>query len=329
MILNEVRLPKGFFKVVNSFTLPGKGEWDAVFNKDEYLYLDSQNKDVLGYATQARTWRGKEVDFKYLLSPIGYQEFTKNIEKLDPSLVPNANSLTKQTKAAPKEFTTVVGRVSKRLNDLNLDPSTKIKVSVLEKHLVKLSGRQIRFEDYATSTTASTSSTAATNAKPGTIASTSSQELINDSNVQIKRGINIVTTPDFVVKFDYEGPKATLNWIHSKTTKYKGKDVFKSLADYLTTKGVKTIGAWGTKGVVYGVEAYGYYVMMKWGFVPEDMDKVNALIGTDYPNFEQASRDLSFWTKWKEDGKDYFGNFDLKPNSLSWQLFNKNSSSTQ
>lgn len=326
MILQEVRLPKAFFKVTNSFTLPGKGEWDAVFNKGEYLYLDSNNKDVLGYATISGEWRNKEVDFKYLLSPTGYQEFTKNIVKVNPNQAPELAGTTKTT---PEEFTTTVGRVAKRLYDLDLDPSTKIKVSILEKHLAKLTGKQIRFIEAApVTTTATAHATTSTLAKLGESTTTTASELVNDSNVKIKRGINTVTTPDFVLNFDYEGPKATLNWIHSKTSKYKGKDVFKSLAEYLKSKGVKTIGAWGTKGVVYGIEAYGYYVMMKWGFVPENMDEINGILGTEYSSFIEASRDTEFWKQWKEKGKDYFGNFDLKPNSISWQLFNKNSLST-
>lgn len=298
-VLKEVRLPKSFFKVIRSFTLPGIDNWDVAFNKDEYLYLDSSNKDILGYVVFTHLWKKKGVNFSYLLSPKGYKEFIQNVVRIDSSQAPELPGVVK--KKEPIEFTTTIKSIGRKLDDLDLEPSTKVKVAVLEKHLTKLTGKEIRFIEAIAET-----------------------ELVNDSNVKIKKGINIVTTPDFVIKFDYEGPKATLIWIHSKTTKYKGKDVFKSLINYLSSKGVKTIGAWGTKGIVYGVQASGYYAILKWGFVPENMEEINTILGTKYSNFEEASNDPEFWSNWKQKGKDYYGVFDLKPNSLSWKLFNKN-----
>lgn len=67
----------------------------------------------------------------------------------------------------------------------------------------------------------------------------------------------------------------------------------------------------------------------RFGKYPEDMNEINSILGTGYPNFETASNDLEFWNLWKEKGSDYYGVFDLRPNSLSWRMFNKNSPITQ
>ena len=296
-VLTEVRLPKSFFKVIRSFTFPGLDDWDVAFNKDEYLYLDSSNKDVLGYVSFSHLWKKKGVKFSYLLSPQGYKEFMQNVVRIDSNQAPELPGVAK--KKEPIEFTTTIKSVGRKLDDLDLEPSTKIKVAVLEKYLTKLTGKEIRFVENDTTS------------------------LINDSNVKMKRGLNVVTTPDFVVNFDYEGDKATLNWIHSRTTKYKGREVFKSLISYLQSKGVKKIGAWGTKGLVYGVQANGYYAMLRWGGEPEGgIKEINNILRTDYKSLDLAKKDPVFWGLWKKNGKDIFVTFDLRPNSQFWKTFN-------
>lgn len=293
-VLKEVRLPKSFFKVIRSFTFPGVDDWDVAFNKDEYLYLDSSNKDVLGYVSFSHLWKKKGVKFSYLLSPQGYKEFTQNVIKIDSSQAPELPGVVK--KKGPIEFTTTIKSIGRKLDDLDLEPSTKIKVAVLEQHLTKLTGKEIRFVESIN---------------------------ISDSDVKLKRGLSIIETEDYIINFDYEGEKATLNWINTKTNKYKGKEIFNAFLDYMKSKGVRKIGAYGTKGNVYGIKAYGYYVMLKWGFIPENISEINDLLSTSYNSFEEALQDSNFWNQWKEKGDDYYGIFDLTPNSLSWKLFNR------
>lgn len=144
---------------------------------------------------------------------------------------------------------------------------------------------------------------------------------ISDNDIQLKKGLSVIDTPDYIVKFDMdEDNTATLIWINNKTNKYKGKELFNALLEYLKGQGIKQLSAWGTRGKVYGVQAVGHYVMLRWGFIPVNMDYINKPLNTNYKTITDALKDPEFLTRWKQDGDDFKGVFNMKPNSLSWKL---------
>jgi hypothetical protein len=146
---------------------------------------------------------------------------------------------------------------------------------------------------------------------------------ISPADIQLKKGLSVIDNPDYICKFDIDDDQtATLIWINTKTNKYKGKDIFKALLEYLKGEGVNKVYAWGTRGKVYGVQAVGHYVMLRWGFIPENMNYINKPLKTNYKNIKDALNDPEFLVKWKQDGDDFKGVFDMKSNSLSWKLLN-------
>lgn len=146
---------------------------------------------------------------------------------------------------------------------------------------------------------------------------------ISDEDIKLKKGMSVIDTPDYICKFDInDDHTATLIWINTKTNKYKGKEIFEALLEYFKEQGVKKVFAWGTRGKVYGVQAIGHYVMLRWGFIPETMDYINKPLKTSYKTFKDALKDPEFLSKWKQDGDDFKGVFDMKSGSLSWKLLN-------
>ena len=144
---------------------------------------------------------------------------------------------------------------------------------------------------------------------------------ISDNDIQLKKGLSVIDNADYICKFDINDDNtATLIWINTKTNKYKGKEIFEALLEYFKGEGVKKVFAWGTRGKVYGVQAVGHYVMLRWGFIPEDITYINKPLKTNYKTIKDALQDPEFLPKWKQDGDDFKGVFNMKPNSLSWKL---------
>ena len=68
----------------------------------------------------------------------------------------------------------------------------------------------------------------------------------------------------------------------------------------------------------------GYYTMLRWGFIPEGGIKfINKVLHSNYESLESAIIDPEFWNRWKLEGKEFIGFFDLSSNSLSWKILNK------
>lgn len=142
------------------------------------------------------------------------------------------------------------------------------------------------------------------------------------TTIKYKNNIPSIKNPDFDIIFDIKDDNtAELTWINNKTNKYKGRDIFEAFMLYLKSKGIKRVEAWGTKGKMHGTTAIGYYVMLKYGVIPTNINDINKILNTNYKNIQDAFKDPSFWENWKANGDDYFGVFDLSNNSLSWKVF--------
>ena len=157
----------------------------------------------------------------------------------------------------------------------------------------------------------------------------------NNTNVELNNIINANFKPDkhgdihiknndFEVKFDTFGDNYRLNWIKNFSGKYKGTEIFKNMLHNLHDKiGDKPITATGIKGVFKGKPVNGYYTMFRWGFVPDGgIKQINKILNTKYNDLESAINDPAFFDKWKENGEEYEGIFDMSPNSISWKLIN-------
>jgi hypothetical protein len=141
-----------------------------------------------------------------------------------------------------------------------------------------------------------------------------------------------VETSDFILKIDDMTNHVTLSWIYTKTRTYSGTDIIRALIKYAQEKNYKFIAGYGIKGFdIVEIEGKktrivtnGYYSLMRWGFLPDKGIKViNKKLKTNYATLEDAFSDSSFWTTWKDNGGDYTGEFDLKPNSLSFKVLDK------
>lgn len=154
-------------------------------------------------------------------------------------------------------------------------------------------------------------------------------DIIKNKMITGKDGYKSIETPDFILKIDEVDTHVTLSWIYMKTQKYKGTDVLNAIIKYSKSKGYKSITGFGIRGTdivkIDGksktIETNGYYTLMRWGFIPDNGIKmINRVLKTKYPSLIAAYKDPEFWTKWKQNGKDYTGEFDIAPNSLSWKI---------
>ncbi len=139
-------------------------------------------------------------------------------------------------------------------------------------------------------------------------------------------------TEDFMLRIGEMTSHITLSWIYTKTSKYSGTDILKALIKYCQENGFKSITGYGIKGhdsvIIDGkrksIVTNGYYSLMRWGFIPDKGVKfINKTLKTNYSTLEDAFSDKEFWTKWKEDGKEYTGEFDVSSNSLSFRVLDK------
>ena len=141
----------------------------------------------------------------------------------------------------------------------------------------------------------------------------------------------LVDTDDFILKYD-DTSYMTLDWIYMKTNKYRGTDIFKAFLQLAKERGHNKVKAWAIKGAdvvkINGksksIVVNGYYTMLRWGFIPEGGIKfINKVLHSNYESLESAIIDPEFWNRWKLEGKEFIGFFDLSSNSLSWKILNK------
>lgn len=139
-------------------------------------------------------------------------------------------------------------------------------------------------------------------------------------------------TDDFMLRIGEMTSHVTLSWIYTKTNKYSGTDILKALIKYCQESGFKTITGYGIRGtdsvIINGkrkiITTNGYYSLMRWGFIPDKGIKfINNILKTNYTTLEDAFSNKEFWTKWREDGKEYTGEFDVSSNSLSFNVLDK------
>ncbi len=129
MKVNEVRLPDGYFKILKNFYLPiSKDNQDIVFNKDQIVHIDTTNKKIFAYNTNINEQVDKDVDYFKLMHPDNYKIFKDNSERT----IPNPEILPKQFKPETEDsFTVSVKRLNNKIQSLNLNPDTKLKITIL------------------------------------------------------------------------------------------------------------------------------------------------------------------------------------------------------
>ncbi len=139
-----------------------------------------------------------------------------------------------------------------------------------------------------------------------------------------KKGYHEIDSQDFVLRYDIVGDSLQLMWIRNRTNRIKGLDIFKQLVKYAQSINMDDIYGWWVDGTIDKVPATGYYIGMKWGFMPVDGIKfVNKQLKTNYPDMTAAHADPNFLPMWKAKGRNFTGEFDLKPGSLSLQILSK------
>lgn len=134
--VNEVRLPHGYFKVKTMFSLPN-GQWDIMFNKDNIIEIDTVAKTVKKWAkvfnstsgsNASGEWQSLPYPYLELMQPNIYGIFKKNSVKLaaedTPELGQKMNDIV--------QFTTTVKKFAKKVEELGLEDSTKLKITVID-----------------------------------------------------------------------------------------------------------------------------------------------------------------------------------------------------
>lgn len=134
--INEVRLPHGYFKITGTFNLDDGTGWDIIFNKDNIVEIDTENKKVKRWSrlfnstTNANNGDWTSTDFSYnkLMLPDFYKEFKVNSIKLSAEETPEFV----KNKVKTQEFTTTVKRFNNKATQSGLTDDTKVKVIVIK-----------------------------------------------------------------------------------------------------------------------------------------------------------------------------------------------------
>lgn len=143
---------------------------------------------------------------------------------------------------------------------------------------------------------------------------------ILEENYTYDHFYKVVQNDDFILKWDESEDHLTLSWIYRISDKYKGREIFNSLIEYCKKKNIPRITAYCVRGYDsisinnQKEEIYdnGYYTLLKWGFKPDKGIKlINKTLKTNYKTIESAVRSPLFWKKWKDDGVDFTGYYDL------------------
>lgn len=123
-IINEVRLPSGYFRILNQFMLPGADNFDTVFNKNKIIHIDTENKKVLMWNSYNSEWNDCGVTYNQLMDQTLYNKFKANSVKV------SLEELPKEIPAKVFTFNTTVRAFNRRADDEGLEPDDKIKVVV-------------------------------------------------------------------------------------------------------------------------------------------------------------------------------------------------------
>ena len=129
--INEVRIPKGYFKVLVSFTLPGHEGYDIVFNKNEILEIDPESRTVKFYEKYREIWENKDIIYNQFMMPDVYKIFKENTVKIDPADYTNITKVKPKVDPDKVEFTTTVKNFPKKAASLGLDTFNKVKVETI------------------------------------------------------------------------------------------------------------------------------------------------------------------------------------------------------
>lgn len=132
-LINEVRLPDGYFKVIKSFIvkLPND-EYDTIINRDAIIFIDTNNKMIKQWNKILGHWELFSIPYLTLMNQEFYILFKQNTIKINPKdLNIPLEHITSSEEETNIGFITTVKGIQNRLAKLNLDASTKLKVEIL------------------------------------------------------------------------------------------------------------------------------------------------------------------------------------------------------
>lgn len=137
IMINEVRLPQGYFKVVNTFSLPD-GEWDQMFNPGNIIEIDTVGKTIKNWAqlvnnttmSKSGKWQAEPFSYNKLMLPEFYNLFKINTKRLSAEETPSFAKKDK-TKEEIQQFTTTVKRFNTKALEFGLEDADKVKVTIL------------------------------------------------------------------------------------------------------------------------------------------------------------------------------------------------------
>lgn len=134
-IINEARLAPGFFKVSVGFVM-SDGEWDVLFNTNNIIEIDTDNKIVNKWAQlttnvtyiKSGSWRSTAFPYNQLILPENYKLFMDNTVILSAEDTPK---FVRKILAKDTQFNTTVKNFDTRASEHGLADSDKVKVIVL------------------------------------------------------------------------------------------------------------------------------------------------------------------------------------------------------
>jgi hypothetical protein len=132
-LINEVRLPDGYFKVIKSFIvkLPND-EYDTIINRDAIIFIDTNNKMIKQWNKILGHWELFSIPYLTLMNQEFYIMFKQNTIKINSKdLNIPLEHITSSDEETNIGFITTVKGIQNRLAKLNLDASTKLKVAII------------------------------------------------------------------------------------------------------------------------------------------------------------------------------------------------------
>ena len=124
-MINEVRLPNGYFKVNKTFYLLASDGFDDVFTSDKIIKIDTVNKSISIWNNEMRKWITSGITYNQMMNPEYYTIFKSNTSKIDAESLPKDIEIDTNINT----FTTTVKSFNKKADELGLEPTDKIKIS--------------------------------------------------------------------------------------------------------------------------------------------------------------------------------------------------------
>ena len=132
--INEVRIPKGYFKATEHFVLPGKAipgsetaeVWDEAFTKGQIIDIDPEKRSVKVFNNTTRGWESKAIDYKKFMEPAFYAVFKNNTEPASSKDLED-----KVSHDTNLEFVTTIKNFKRRAQELGLTDATRLKIRVI------------------------------------------------------------------------------------------------------------------------------------------------------------------------------------------------------